>query len=146
MPRLVRTFQPTWQDRHFRKAVEKLRPEQREERAHQVASLVKVLQICTHPVTDPRLQAWRPSSYRGVIQVQGGQLVEYRFSGVMRVIACCFDSNANPSCQGMVLLLTITLDHDHERMKTLIRQSEGDIARDGATFLEEGPDGFQESS
>jgi len=146
VPRLVRVFHPTWQDRYFRKAVEKLSPEEREERARQVASLVKILQVCSHPVTDPRLQPWRPSSYRGVAQIKGGLLVEYRFPGVMRVIACCFDGTADPSCQGLVLLLTVTLDHDHERMKKLIRQNVGDIAQDGAIFLDQGPSGFPEDS
>lgn len=101
---------------------------------------MKVLKVCAHPVTDPRLQSWRPSSYRGVIQVKGGYLVEYRFPGVMRVIACCFDGSADAPVQGLVLLLTITLDHDHERMKKLIRQSSGDIARNGQEFLEQGTD------
>lgn len=140
MHRLVRVFEPTWQDRSFRKAIEKLNPRERDERAIQVASLVKVLQVCAHPVTDPRLQSWRPSSYRGVIQVKGGYLVEYRFPGVMRVIACCFDGGADAPYQGLVLLLTITLDHDHERMKKLIRQSSADIARNAQAFLEQGPD------
>jgi len=140
VPRLVRVFEPTWQDRSFRKALEKLNPREREERASQVAALVKVLQVCSHPVTDPRLQPWRPSSYRGVIQVKGGSLVEYRFPGVMRVIACCFDGSAEALYQGLVLLLTITLDHDHERMKKLIRQSSADIVSKGQAFLEEGSD------
>ncbi|HEX4961335.1 MAG TPA: hypothetical protein VF173_10890 [Thermoanaerobaculia bacterium] len=117
-----------------------MNPREREERASQVASLVKVLQVCSHPVIDPRLQTWRPSAYRGVIQVSKGYLVEYRFPGVMRVIACCFDAIAQASHQGLVLLLTITLDHDHERMKKLIRQSSTDIVRIGQTFLEQGSD------
>ncbi|MBW8874415.1 MAG: hypothetical protein JF614_05590 [Acidobacteria bacterium] len=120
-----------------------MNPRERDERANQVASLVKVLQVCAHPVTDPRLQPWRPSAYRGVIQVKGGYLVEYRFPGIMRVIACCFDGSAD-EYQGLVLLLTITLDHDHERMKKLIRQSSADIARNGQAFLEQGSDEIPE--
>lgn len=136
MPRVVRVFEATWQDRHFRKALEKLRPEERAQRAGQVAALVKALQVCTNPVTDPALQPWRPSSYRGVAQVRGGgQLVEYRFPGIMRVIACCFEGSGDPR-RSLVLLLTITLDHDHERMKKLIRQSAGDVSEAGTSFLE----------
>jgi hypothetical protein len=142
VPRLVRVFEPTWQDRYFRKTVAKLALPEREERAQQVADLVKTLQICAHPVTDPRLQPWRPSAYRGVAQIQGGYLVEYRFPGVMRVIACCFEGSVESTLQGLVLLLTITLDHDHERMKRLIRQSSREIAEKGEVFLEEGPEGF----
>lgn len=136
MSRVVRVFEPTWQDRHFRKALEKLRAEERKQRAGQVAALVKVLRVCANPVTDPALQAWRPSSYRGVIQLKGGgQLVEYRFPGVMRVIACCFDSSGEPR-RSLVLLLTITLEHDHERMKRLLRQNVGEISEEGLSFLE----------
>lgn len=135
MSREVRVFEPTWQDRHFRKALEKLRAEERAQRASQVAALVKVLQACANPVTDPALQAWRPSSYRGVIQLKGGgQLVEYRFPGVMRVIACCFEGSREG--RSLVLLLTITLDHDHERMKKLLRQNVGEILEAGLSFLE----------
>lgn len=144
VPRLVRVFEPTWQDRYFRKALEKLTLPEREERAQQVADLVKVLQLCAHPVTDPRLQPWRPGSYRGVAQIRGGYLVEYRFPGVMRVIACCFEGVAEPNLQGLILLLTITLDHDHERMKRLIRQSSAEIAKDGQTFLERGLEELQD--
>lgn len=143
MPRFVRVFEPTWQDRHFLKAVEKLTPREREDRAQQVADLVRVLKVSTHPVTDPQLQRWRPSAYRGVAQIKDGYLVEYRFPGVMRVIACCFEGGADPTLQGLILLLTITLDHDHERMKRLIRQSSAEIAADGRTFSEQGPQGFQ---
>lgn len=132
--REVRTFSPTWQDRHFRKSVERLSPEARNERALQVSSLVKALQECANPVTDPRLRPWWPSTYKGVIRVQGGHLVEYRFPGVMRVIACCFDSTALPSCQGLVLLLTVTLDHDHDRMKRLLREHSGGISQFGRDF------------
>ena len=146
MPRLVRVFKPTWQDRHFRKALEKLTLKEREERARQVADLVRVLQVCAHPVTDSQLQRWRPSAYRGVAQIEGGYLVEYRFPGVMRVITCCFEGGADPALQGLILLLTITLDHDHERMKRLIRQSSAEIAEDGRTFSERGSQGFQEDT
>ena len=86
------------------------------------------------------MQPWRPSAYRGVIQTKDGYLVEYRFPGVMRIIACCFDSPAGTPHQGLVLLLTITLDHDHDRMKRLIRQSSTEILQEGQTFLEQGPD------
>jgi hypothetical protein len=47
----------------------------------------------------------------------------------MRAIAVCFDSD-------LILLLAITLDHDHERMKRLIRQSASDISDAGLSFLE----------
>jgi hypothetical protein len=71
-----------------------------------------------------------------VVQLKGGgQLIEYRFPGVMRVIACCFESSGEPA-RSLVLLLTITLDHDHERMKKLIRQNAGEISEEGLSFLE----------
>lgn len=145
MSRIVRFFAPTWQDRFFRKSVERLSPREREERAGQAASLVKALQACAHPVTDPRLQQWRPSSYRGVIQAKDGYLVEYRFPGVMRVIAYCFDAQADAR-SGLVLLLTITLDHDHDRMKRLIRQSSADILQEGQTFHEQGSEEPEEKT
>jgi hypothetical protein len=75
-----------------------------------------------------------------VIQVKDAYLVEYRFPGVMRVIACCFDGHADATYQGLVLLLTITLDHDHDRMKRLIRQSSAAIVQEGWAVLEQDPD------
>jgi hypothetical protein len=79
-----------------------------------------------------------------VIQVKDAYLVEYRFPGVMRVIACCFDSQADAPHQGLVLLLTITLDHDHDRMKRLIRQSSAAIVQEGQAALEQDPGGPSE--
>jgi hypothetical protein len=77
---------------------------------------------------------------------QGGYLVEYRFPGVMRVIACCFEGGADPAFQGLILLFTITLDHDHERMKKLIRQSSREIAEDGKILSEQGSQGLPEDT
>lgn len=125
MPELL--FFSTWLDKHFKKALRKLPKKQQEERKEQLASFLEALQDCNHPATDPNLAAWRPTSYRGVTDIPGGgRLVEYRFPGLMRVVACYFETEG-PSPPQPIILLTATLTHDHDRMKRQIRQHRGEI-------------------
>jgi hypothetical protein len=80
-----------------------------------LAELIEDLKSCKHPIQDPSLQKRRPTSYKGVTNVLGGHLVEYRLTKTMRVIACYFVERAD------ILLVTATIKHDHERMKRVLR-------------------------
>lgn len=128
--RPVFTYPATWLDKHFRKTFEKLAPAEREERVRQLVELTEALKACVHPVRDPRLQPFRPTSYRGVTQIPGGQLIEYRFPGTMRVIACYFEAGSEARPSEHVVLMTVTLSHDHDRMKRLIQQHRPGVGKE----------------
>ena len=53
-----------------------------------------------------------------MVSLKGAKLVEYRLRGLVRVIA---KYPARPDTED-ILLLAVTLDHDHERLKSLLRQ------------------------
>lgn len=126
MPELVR-YRPTWLDRSFNKALKKTPTREREKRVQDLGDLLEALQSCTHPTLDPSLQRWRPTAYRGVVEVEGIQFVEYRLPRLMRVIACYSEEENPGDAVTRIILLTATLTHDHERMKRLIRQHRSDI-------------------
>jgi hypothetical protein len=61
----------------------------------------------------------------------GGKLIEYRLDSLSRVIAkypACADSDD-------ILLLAVTIDHDHARLKALLQQHRAEIDgwREGET-------------
>ena len=58
-----------------------------------------------------------------MVSLHGAKLVEYRLGGLIRVIA------KYPARQGSddILLLAVTLEHDHERLKSLLRQHKSAI-------------------
>ncbi|HSK77322.1 MAG TPA: hypothetical protein VLQ45_12790 [Thermoanaerobaculia bacterium] len=43
-------------------------------------------------------------------------MAEYRFPGTLRVIACYFEERPE------ILLVTVTIKHDHDRMKRLLKE------------------------
>jgi len=115
MPRPVYCFNPTWQDQRYKKALKRLSPQQQEECLQELDDLIDDLAICKHPKADPILQRWKPGPYQRVIEVS--EIYEYRCGQMMRVIARFID----PAPGGEVLLLAVTLNHDHKRMKRLMK-------------------------
>ena len=117
MARPVLPFKPTWLDRHFQKALNGLGEAEKDAYLSRLANLISALKECSHPIQDPKLASWNPSPYKGVVKIRSGHLAEYRFKGtLMRVIACYFPDRPE------ILLLTATLQHDHERMKRLLKE------------------------
>jgi hypothetical protein len=115
--RPVIPFEPTWLDKHFRKALKALGDAEKEACLSRLSHLIDALKECSHPVQDPQLAPWSPSAYKGVVKIRSGHLAEYRFKGtLMRVIACYFLDRPE------ILLLTVTLHHDHDRMKRLLKE------------------------
>lgn len=121
MGRPIVLFKPTWLDRYFRKDFGALNDQGKEECTQILGDLMAALRDCKHPVQDPTLQKWRPSPYKGVVKIKSGHLAEYRCPGIMRVIACYFDDRQE------ILMVTVTLKHDHERMKRLLREHGGSL-------------------
>jgi len=109
-------YEPTWLDRIFQKELGSLHEGERRTCLSTLGDFISSLQDCKHPIQDPRLQRWRPTSYKGVVTIQGGHLAEYRLTRTMRVIACYFDDREE------ILLVVATIKHDHERMKRLLRE------------------------
>ena len=133
MPRDVYVFDPTWRDRQFSKELAKASEGARSEVDKRLDDLISALKTTPHPASDPKIQqAFRANSYAGVIQLPGSNLIEYRFQefgNKLRVIAKW------PGCEGddCVLLLTITISHDHDRMKSLLRLYKSEI-KDWTSF------------
>jgi len=119
MPRAVYCFNPTWEDHHYTKALKKLNPQQQEECFQELEDLIDDLARCKHPKADPILQRWNPGPYQRVIKVR-----DIYCGQTMRVIARFID----PAPGGEVLLLAVTLNHDHKRMKRLMKKHEGGVS------------------
>ena len=134
MPRHVHAFTPTWQDQRYKKTLRKLNPTQQKEHLEEIGKLITALANCAHPATDPILQRWKPSPYKRVVKQSG--LYEYRLDKTTRVIARFIeldpDDEADPDddieVEEVVLMLTVTLNHDHERMQRLIQSQKGSIS------------------
>lgn len=117
-------FEPTWFDREVKKAVRKLAPRERARFEGDLAGFLETLAVCRHPATDPALAPWRPVPYSGVAQLPVGfHLVEYLLSGLTRVIA----GYREGSVVEQVVLLAVTVRHDHARLKRLIQAHRREI-------------------
>jgi hypothetical protein len=116
--RPVIPYLPTWLDKFFRKGLKGLTSQDQEAYEERLGDLLEALAECRHPIQDPNLRPWNPSSYRGVVKIKGGgHLAEYRFPPTtMRVIACYFIDRPE------ILLLAATINHDHPRMQRLIKE------------------------
>lgn len=123
----IRPFEPTWLDRKFRKDFERLVASEKQRRQAELDSLFTALSACRHPTSDPGLQRWQPGPYR----VSGlSDLYEYRCRYPLRIIVRWIaPSEREP--EGVVLLVAITLAHDHERVKLLIERSRREIEEAG---------------
>jgi hypothetical protein len=119
MGRPVRQFEPLWFDRQFKKDLKKLSKPQQDARLKDLAELIVALSESRHPTHDPRLAAWKPSAYHVPRVPPSIRLCEYRCAYPMRVIARWIEpSPADP--EGLVLLVAVTLSHDHDRLKEII--------------------------
>lgn len=118
MSKDVRPHQPTWLDKTFAKDYKKLTRDQQRSFTEKLSELIEALRGCGHPVTDPAMGKWRPSAYRIAGRIEG-HLVEYRFPGTVRVIACYFETEPG-RIRDTILLVAVTLKHDHSRLKRLI--------------------------
>jgi len=123
MARPVHFFEPTWFDRDFRKQFQSLPVREQEERLGELDQLSRALSSCRHPASDPALATWRPTSYH-VHKVEG--LFEYRCKFPMRVIARWIDPSETDA-EGVVLLVAVTLSHDHRRLKEIIERNRADV-------------------
>jgi hypothetical protein len=126
VPREIRPFLPTWKDRRYRKDLKRLAPRDREAIEKDLADLLTELRSASDLATDPRLARFKPTAYRyrGVPQLRspGARLYEYRLHDLTRVIVCHFVSHAAIGGEELVLLLGMTVSHDHERLVRLIRE------------------------
>jgi len=114
----------TWKDRKFEKTFKRLDARKQRDLLERLADLSSILARVPHPASHPELQKYRPTAYDGIAQLRGGgKLLEYRLDQVSRVIA------KHPACEGSddILLLAITVDHDHDRLKSLIQQHRAEI-------------------
>ena len=119
MARPVRQFEPLWLDRHFKKDFKRLPKTQQEERLRELADLATALSHCNHPTHDPRLAAWKPSAYHVPRIPSHIRLCEYRCAYPLRVIARWIEASEEEP-EGAVLLVAVTLSHDHDRLKEII--------------------------
>ena len=62
-------------------------------------------------------QAFKAKSYSGVVALRGANLLEYSLGKLSRVIAKYPAKEESDD----ILLIAVTLDHDHERLKRLIK-------------------------
>ncbi len=120
MPNRIVRFR-TWADREFRKDYKKLSKKARDLCEQHIEALIWALARCNHPAFDVELKKYRPSSYR-VRQSGAGKLLEYRLPGLLRVIVCYFEE------ESVILLVGVTLTHDHERLRRLIERNQTEFA------------------
>lgn len=109
---------PTWLDKSFTKDYKKLSRKEQRSFGERLKELIEALRGCSHPVTDPSLRKWRPSGYHLAGRFEA-RLVEYRCPGTLRVIACYFEKDSG-EIDDAILLVAVTLKHDHSRLKRLI--------------------------
>ena len=122
--RRVFRCQSTWSDRQFKKSFARLSPDRQERFLEKLLALQLALESAPHPATDPNLrQSFRAKSYSGVVQLKGAALIEYSLDNLSRVIA------KYPAREGSddILLIVVTLDHDHEHLKRLIKGNRAEI-------------------
>ena len=124
MSRRIFSCSATWKDRKFQKDFAGLSPQAQEEFLRELLTLNAWLEKTPHPATDPQLrQAYRAKSYKGVVVLRSGNLIEYSIGNLARVIA------KYPAREGSgdILLIAVTLSHDHERLKRLIKSNRSEI-------------------
>jgi len=107
----------TWQDKRFRKGLEKLQPKEKVRLADALAELARLLIHCRHPRQDPELHKFDPSPYDRVINLKN--LYEYRPGKIARVAA-----QVTPQ---YVLFIAVIHNHDHEHLKNVLRAHESEL-------------------
>jgi hypothetical protein len=99
---------------------------QQEERLRELAALATALGECSHPTHDQRLAPWRPSAYHVPKVPSHVRLCEYRCTYPLRVIARWIEPSEEEP-EGAVLLVAVTLSHDHDRLKEVIGRNRSDL-------------------
>jgi hypothetical protein len=118
----VRPYLPTWADTHYKRDLASLDEPSQQAHLARLAKLIETLIHCRHPHKEPALAGFKPTPYPGVIKLPDAHLVEYRLDKLCRVIACWFEKEA------MILLVAVTLTHDHDRLKRLIRRDKPSLS------------------
>lgn len=126
MARPVRELLSLWFDHRFKKELGRLPPAEREKRLRELADLSMALAVCKHPTHDPLLAPWKPSAYHVPKVSPEKRLCEYRCSFPMRVIARWIEP-CEEDPEGAILLVAVTLSHDHERLKEIISKNRSDL-------------------
>lgn len=91
----------------------------------ELRDLALALADCRHPTHDPALARWQPSAYH-VPKLSGAGLFEYRCRFPMRVIARWVGPSAAEP-EGVVLLVAVTLSHDHRRLRDVLARNRSDL-------------------
>jgi hypothetical protein len=120
MARRLETYEPTWFDREFRKAFTRLDLSQQAVFEQQLGDLMEALQACRHPILDAALQRFKPTPYRIALPNPRSKLAEYRLGAKARVIAR-YVIEEQDVVGDEILLIAVTVDHDHERLVTLVK-------------------------
>lgn len=124
MSRRVFYCSATWRDRKFQKDFSGLSAGAQEAFLLELQKLAMVLENAPHPATDPKLrQAYKAKSYQGVVVLKSGTLIEYSIGKLARVIAKYPARKESTD----ILLIAVTLLHDHERLKRLIKENRSEI-------------------
>ena len=133
MPREIREFLETWQDRVFVKSVKRLRAKEKATLEARLEMLYGLLSTCRHPITDPQLATFQPTPYWVALRTPGIRLAEYRLGPLCRVVAAYFENTED------ILLIAISVDHDHPRLKVLVKKydSAGDADQEQEAMSEE---------
>jgi mRNA-degrading endonuclease RelE of RelBE toxin-antitoxin system len=116
-------YPATWLDRDFKKTWRKLPAREQQRFEEELGDLLEALGHCSHPMTDPVLGRWRPTAYR--LRKARFQAAEYRLRGLTRVIVGFLPDPQG--CIGAIVLLTVTLKHDHPRILRVLGQHRGEI-------------------
>lgn len=116
MSRPVYPFLPTWEDRRFKKELSRLSVDAREGVLREISTLIEALAECRDPIRDQELRSYKPSPYRAPGLKNEPRLYEYRLSGVKRVIAAWISDGE------AILMIAVTLSHDHTRLLRLLKQ------------------------
>jgi hypothetical protein len=118
MSRRLYKHDQTWIDRTTEDLFRTWPRSEQQRLLKEIEKLFDVLKRCTDPLKDASLKRYRPTLYHGVIDLD--DIYEYRLGGQTRVVA-----RIKPK---WVLMLTITLCHDHNLMKMLLKVHQGTIA------------------
>lgn len=109
-------------DKEYQKDFNKLPESERGEHLEQLRLLTKALSLCKDPLKDQFLQSFHPKPYKYAANIPG--LYEYRLDhGRSRVVAKWGGS--------WILLVALTVTHDHERLKALLKTHKTSISNHG---------------
>lgn len=114
----IRIFEDGWRDRRWKKGLGKLQKKDVGRIEESLRELIVALQGCRHPVLDPALQKWSPSTWHAPqAKKRRGSWCEYRLGdrhNRARVVVC-----HDPSEQ-VIYLVARTVVHDHRRLAEIV--------------------------